>query len=233
MSYSRILVGLAGVLAAGSMQAESWTGQGDLGLTVSRGNTNTDNLLANLKLGRETGKWRLATDAGVLRARSDGVDTANRFGMGGKLDYFFSERSYSYGSVRYDRDDFSSFEYQAVASVGLGRRFIKTEESDLSIELGVGYRRAELSDDATESSAVLRGGLKYRRQLTETTELANDLVIESGEDNTFAKNDFGLRVKINDSLSIKAGLLTLHNSETVGSTRKTNNLTTITVGYSF
>ena len=44
--------------------------------------------------------------------------TANRYEGGASAGFKLDERSYIVGALRYETDDFSPFDYQAVASIG-------------------------------------------------------------------------------------------------------------------
>ena len=85
-----------------------------------------------------------------------------------------------------------------------------------------------------QSSLIGRGLLDLRHQLTDNTELFNTLLVESGKDNTFAQNDLGVSVAMNERFALKAGLQARHNTEVEGdSTRRTDTLTTVNLVYNF
>ena len=54
--------------------------------------------------------------------------TANRYEGGASAGYKLDERSYIVGALRYENDDFSPFDYQAVASIGYG--YTRAQEPD-------------------------------------------------------------------------------------------------------
>src|SRR3546814_11597480 len=63
----------------------------------------------------------------------DGVEeeryelSANRYEIGASSAYKFDPRNYVVGSARYENDDFSPYDYQAIASAGYGHKFIENE----------------------------------------------------------------------------------------------------------
>ena len=59
------------------------------------------------------------------------------------------------------------------------------------------------------------------------------LLIEGGQDNTFAQNDFGVSVAMNSHFALKAGWQARYNSDVAPTKRKTDTLTTMNVVYSF
>jgi putative salt-induced outer membrane protein len=224
--------------------AETWSGTGELGLVISRGNSKTETLNTKLGLGRESGQWNHTAFFAALRSSRDGETTASRYEFGGKSAYKLSELSYAYGSLRYENDDFAPFEYQWTASVGYGRTVIKSDTTELSFEGGPGYRRArprdQISGDSglplrqdSEGDLVLRAAAHFKHRISDTTDLVNATLLEAGDENTFLQNDLGLQVRINARLALKAGFQVRHNTEADVDTRKTDTLTTLNLVYSF
>jgi putative salt-induced outer membrane protein len=225
-------------------QAETWSGTGELGVVISRGNSNTETLNAKLGLGREHGRWKHSLAVAALRSARDGDRTANRYELGGKSDFKMSEASYVYGTMRYENDDFAPFDYQWTAAFGYGRTVIDNERTKLSFEAGPGYRRAQPRDltapisgapiaQDSESELILRAAAQFKHRISDTTELTNATLVESGDDNTFLKNELGVQVRINARLAMKAGYQLRRNSETSGDTRRTDTLTTLNLVYNF
>ena len=73
----------------------------------------------------------------------------------------------------------------------------------------------------------------FSHVLTENTKLVNTFLLESGSDNTFLKNDFGVAVAMNASLALKAGLQARHNTDVAPGIKKTDTLTTMNLVYTF
>ena len=230
--------------------ADGWTGTGELGFALSRGNARSESLNARLAFGREDEQWKHAWHAAALRAKGevsgdfdgDGVAeeryelNANRYELGASSGYKFDPRNSVIGSVRYENDDFSPYEYQATASVNYGRVFVDSERTTFSGEIGPGYRRARsIETGEVESGAIVRGKLDFAHRLTANTELFNVLLVESGSDNTFAQNDLGIAVAMNEAFALKAGLQARHNTDVdaASGVKKTDTLTTLNLVYSF
>lgn len=250
------------VLAAAApfgAQAGDWAGSGELGLAYASGNADSETLNAKLDLKKDDERWLYEVNAAALRASGevdvieadgsvgrDKVTNANRWQVGGKVGYKHTDRLYFFGSGRYDNDDFAPYEWQWIVSAGVGYKFIDTEATQFTGEVGPGWRRtqpidglvtdpppARLVELDAESDAVLRGTLAYKHQLTATTSIVDDFLLESGSDNTFLQNDFGLQVQINESLALKAGVQVRHNTEAPDGVDKTDTLltTNIVVGF--
>lgn len=243
------LIALTPIAAAlpGLARAEGWTGTGELGLAAARGNARSENLNAKLDFVNEDERWKHMFGLSVLRAKGeltadfdgDGVEeerfelTANRWAMGASSALKMNERASWISALRHERDDFGTYESQSTFSLGFGYTFYDRDTGRLHAEVGPGYRRAKLFTGETESSAIVRGLLEASQQLTDNTKLSNTLLVESGEDNTFAQNDLGVAVSMNERLALKVGLQARYNSETSVGTKSTDLLTTMNLVYNF
>ena len=228
--------------------AQGWTGTGEVGIAASRGNARSENINAKLAFAFEDARWKHDFHAAVLRAKGevagdfdgDGVPeerfelSANRYELGASSGFKTGERSRWLAAVRYENDDFAPYSSQATVSVGYGYTFTDTEQTGLSVEIGPGYRRAELAGSGeTESGLIARGKLDWRHALTATTALTNVLLVEAGSDNTFAQDDFGVAVAMNERFALKAGLQVRHNTDVEPGIKRTDSLVTVNLVYTF
>lgn len=229
----QIVAGVALTLLAASAHAE-WKGKGEAGIVFARGNTEADTVNFKLAMSEEVDRWKHALDMSALRATSDGVKSADRFTAGWQSDYKLSERTFSFGALRYERDRFSGFTYQASASAGLGYKFYDTDRTKLSGQVGAGYRR--IRDDVTgvtSGDAVFVAGLDYSKVLTATTNIVDKFHLESGSDNTLLSNFSGVEVKMSTKLALSVGLDVQHNTKPPAPRKKTDTVTTLNLVYAF
>jgi len=231
-----VLAVLACALAPLSASAaeEDWSGSGELGLAISKGNTDSETVVGKFKLAREDDTWRHAVLASFLYGTSDGLENARRYELFGSSGYHFAERHYVFGSGRNERDHFSSDEYQTTIAGGYGFEAFMSEETKLVFEIGPGYRWSKEQDVRVHNNeAIARGFMDFSHQLTETTRLFDTLLVESGGDNTFVRNEFGVQVRMTDALALKAGFEIRHNTDVSDDRRRTDRLTTVNVVYGF
>ena len=239
-------VAIASTFSLAAAASDRWTGQGEFGLVLSKGNA--DNLTVNGKLdfNFEEDKWLYNIYALALRTESSDINTANRYEFGGKAGYKMSERAYLFGSGRYENDDFAPYEYQSTVAAGFGYKAIDSEATKLAFEIAPGYRRYQPVDlfvatpapgsfveQDSEGDFIARGHMTFSHKLTGNTTLFDTLLIESGQDNTFAQNDFGVQVSINEKFAIKTGLQVRHNTDVIAPVKKTDTLTTVNLVYGF
>ena len=245
------------------VQAEdgTWSGSGELGFAMSRGNAKSENLNAKLAFKKEDEVWKHNIFLNALRNKGEvkvtdaagaTVDsyqlTANRYEFGASSGYKLDERSYVVGAIRYENDDFSPYEYQGIFSLGYGYTAIKNERTELAFEVGPGYRRldkrpyatligeppvAAIIDPSAEGQVVGRGLVSFKHKITDNTAFENTLLVEAGSDNTFLQNDAGLAVSMNSKLALKLGYQVRHNSDVSPGTDKTDQLVTTNLVYNF
>ena len=228
-------------------ETEGWKGVGEFGLAITGGNTDTKNVNGKLGLSNENASWKHEAGLALLVAETLDTKTAERYELSWSSGYKLSERSYIAGNLRYENDKFGAFRNQTVAGLSYGYTAIKSEETKLQLEIGAGYRRTQPQDTFVllpsgqlvrtsydkEGDAIARGELNFEHKLTETTQLFNVFLIESGADNTFMQNDLGIAVKISDAFAVKTGFQIRHNSEVVAPQKKTDRLFTTNLVYSF
>lgn len=214
--------------------AEGWHGRGELGFAMSRGNTDTQTFLGKLDFGYSDARRKYAFGAATRYGRNDGEESARRYDAYGTAGIRMNERSYVYGSLRSERDAFASYEYQWTAAAGYGLEALRGEDQRLSLEIGPGYRLAkDQGIRVHHDEAIARGLLDWNYKLTDTASLMNTLLVESGGENTFARNVLGVRVAVSESLAMKAGLETRYNSDADDGLHNTDNLTTLNLVYDF
>ncbi len=230
---------IAGLLMANlstsfAQEESNWSGSGQLGLTATSGNTDTESLTAGLRIKHETEKWINETGLDILRASAEGVDTADRFIVYSKTGYKLSEKDYLFFGSRYENDNFTGFDYTNTSSIGWGHKFYDTETSRLITEIGLGYRIAAIDIDRSEDNGVaLTGKLDYMRQITDTMSFENVTILEATEDNTFIQNDAGFSFKINEKFSVKLAHQLRHNTDAPFGTKNTDTLVSANLVYAF
>ena len=222
----------------------SWSGTAEFGLAIASGNADSETVNGKFAFLREEDRWFYGINAAALRAESDDQLSANRYEAGLKLGYDFTPRAYLFGTLRHENDDFASYEYQSIASLGIGYRFIDREATSLLAEIGPGARRFQpidalvgtppvLTSFDAETNAIVRGSLDFKHQLTANTALTNLLLAESGSGSTFVQNDLGVAVQMSERYALKAGYQLRHTTEVPAGIEKTDTLftTNLVVGF--
>jgi putative salt-induced outer membrane protein len=227
--------------------AQGWSGKGEAGYVMSRGNTDTDSGNAKLDLADVAGDWKHSFHLEGLYGRSGNVTSAERWAMIVQSNFQFTPRAFAFGALHYLQDEFSGFQYQASATTGLGYKFIDSDTDKLTAQLGVGYRRLRpelLTIDAAgavtsrtlgESSgnAIGTAGFDYTHIFNASTKLTNKFLLDTGSGNTSLENDLAVVVNMSKKLALSAGFTYQENTEPPIGLKKVNTLTTLNLVYAF
>ena len=229
-------------LVSTSANAAGWKGQGEAGLVVASGNTDTETLNIGLKFEKSSDLWNHEIGLGAYQASSDGEDTAESLTASYTLKRNLTERSNIFFNLGYLDDDFDGFTEQLSASVGYGYKVIKTDKVTWETGAGVGYRdTSELTinddgsetegDDLSSATFVLRSD--YSNQITATTKFVDTFKAEIGSDNTFIENDASLFVAMSDRFSLKVGFIVRHNTDPASGADETDTISSLSLVYGF
>jgi putative salt-induced outer membrane protein len=236
-----------------------WTGSGELGFASATGNTRSQNVNAKLGLNQENDQWKNAFCIEALRAKSqqrlaDSTGntisqfntTANRYDGGASVGYKLDPRSYIVGAARYEHDEFGANVWQGIVSLGYGYIALKDERTELSFEIGPGYKRYRPADvtllvdgnlvrqqQPTVGEVVARGLVNYKYKLTDNTAFENTLLMEAGSKDTYLQNDAGISVSMTRKMALKVGLQVRHHSDVLPGIKKNATLTTTNLVYNF
>jgi putative salt-induced outer membrane protein len=224
-----------------------WTGKGEAGLVLARGNASTTTANVKLDASDTFDPWKHTVHLAFLYGESTGFSTAQRLEGSWQTDYKFKKSAFVFGAINGEKDHFDGFVYQAAITTGLGYNFIDSETTKLTVRLGAGYRRLQpeqlFRDPDGRVNARIRGeptsdgvgnvGLDYQQQLTRTTKLTDKLLVQSGIQNTAVANDLAVAVNITNALALSVGYGLRYNSNPPVGTRTTDQLTTVNLVYHF
>ena len=247
---SRRISGMTGALVlatAGwsSAALADWSGKGEGGLVLSRGNSDSTSINAKIDAAEEQGDWKNVMFASALYGRNGEFATAQRLEARYEIDHKITQAFDGFVAAHGDKDAFEGFDYQATVSAGVGYQFVNTDATKFSGTLGVGYRRLRpqqlvtdadgrvidrINGDAT-GGAVATAGLALDHQATKTTKLVDKLIVESGASNTSAGNDFAVHVAMSDRLALSVGYGVRYNTDPAPGTKKLDQLTTANIVY--
>jgi putative salt-induced outer membrane protein len=247
------LAGTLGVSAALADDApppappQGWSGKGQAGVVLSRGNSDTDTANAKLDLSDTIGDWKHTVHFEGLYGRSSGITQAERWDAQLQSDYQFSPRMFAFGALHYLDDQFSGFQYQADITTGLGYKVLTTDSDKLTVQVGAGYRRLRPETIVTDSngeviqrvplepegSAVATAGIDYDHDFNASTKITDKFTVAAGSGNTELQDDLALVVSMSKKLALSAGFTLLENTQPPAGLKKVSTLTTLNLVYSF
>jgi putative salt-induced outer membrane protein len=226
---------------------QGWSGKGQAGLVLSRGNTNADSANAKIDLGDLDGPWKQSLHLEGLYSTSNGITAAERWATLLQSNYQFDPRTFAFGALRYTDDEFSGFQYQGSATLGIGYHMLDSKSDQLTGQLGVGYRRLrpeliikdadgaviERIPEQSSGSAVGTAGLDYAHIFNASTKLSEKAQVEAGAGNTQLENDLALVVNMSKTLALSVGYTFIENTSPPAGLKKVDTLTTLNLVYSF
>lgn len=212
---------------------KGWSGKAALGYLATSGNTESSSLNSGFGVAYSVGRWIHGLELKAIHATEDEETTAESYSVGWKTEFNLTDRDFLFGRVNWRKDRFSGYEQQLSETLGYGRRIIDTGVHFLNAEIGAGARQAELVDDTSESDVILRGGVNYRWQFTETAAFTQDLTAESGEENTYIESTTALKASLIGDLALVASYTIKNNSEVPPGSENTDRLTALSLEYAF
>lgn len=239
MKSSGLSVLVALLLAAPAMAAEeeapvdAWAGKASLGYLATSGNTENTNLNSGFEIGYTTGNWQHIFDASAIHATEDRTTTAEAYAAGWKSERKLSDANFLYGRLGWRKDRFSGYDQQFSQTLGYGRRILKTERHRLNAEIGAGARQSDLADGTTESETIVTGGVYYKWQFSETAAFTQDVLVESGSENTYLQSKTALSARLIGDLALVASYTIKSNTEVPVGTEKTDTFTALSLEYAF
>ncbi len=244
---------VASVLSAAAAADTAPIGPGDptwairsvLGYTKTGGNT--DNSAGNLLFhaAHAMGDWKLLFGVEGLYGSTRGETTAQAWDAYLQANYSLTPRFYWYVGGRYDDDRFSGFAYQAALKTGFGYKFIDSDTTKLTAQIGAGYRRLRpeilVKDDigavisrteqAGTGDAIVDAGVVFEHDFNPSTKLLAAATVQSGKENTLTNANVALQVKMTDRLALSAGYKVVDNSSPPPGSGRRDTLTTLGLVY--
>ena len=138
------------------------TGKLAAGYTFTSGNSSTRsfNLALALQYDPRT-KNLVKADAFYLRNTEEGASTVDRTFAHLRDEYSFQPRWFAFGDAQFLRDRFNQIDSLFAPTAGVGIRLIKTQERELSADLGAGVVIEKDTDQDRTSSGAVRAGESF------------------------------------------------------------------------
>jgi putative salt-induced outer membrane protein len=218
---------------AAEEEESPWSGAVSLGYLSTSGNTETTSYNTKLRVGYVSDGWEHS-----LRAAANGADeseqtTAEAYQAGWKSEYSFTEHDFVFGTVDWRKDRFSGVDEQLTEAIGYGRRLIDTEKHLLSVGVGVGHRSADLADGTSESGVIGRGSIDYNWTWNETAGFDQNVIVESGSDNTYIESVSAVRARLFGDFAVVLSYTIKHNTDVPIGSENTDRLSAVSIEYAF
>jgi putative salt-induced outer membrane protein len=223
-----------GMEPPGGEEKGELTGEGGLGMAVNRGNTDSENLNAKLRLAYQVERWKHQFALEARKNTENEITIGERYLFTAKTDYNFSEHAYSFGALRYDDDRFSGFAYQSSLTAGIGWHAIDSDKTKFDLEIGAGHKESKLETGLmTDKETIGRLGEHYETRLTDTTRIIQDLLIEGSSGQTTTELNTALNVAMNSHLALQLSFGVKRTSNPPPGLEDTDSVSAVNLVYSF
>ncbi len=228
------------LLATGAMAEEQappppegWSGSVAAGYAAVRGNseTTTANFKGEVLYDHE--RWHHSALATALGVSQDGETSSEAYKAQVKTKYDLSQAVYTFGSLEWNKDRFSSYDHQIFEVGGIGWRIFHTQSQELSLEAGVGATQSQLQDGTDNNEVVGRLGADYQWHISENALFSEKLASTTGSDNTYIESLTELKAGVIGNLALVLGYLVKHNTDVLPGSDKTDTQTSISLEYKF
>ena len=220
-----------------------WTGTVTANATITRGNSNTDNVGISINAERRAEKDRITLNAGYLYGRQedpttgDESTTTDNWFLFGKYDYFFSPKFYGFGSSRVERDRIALLDLRFTPAGGVGYQWVEREDFRFSTEAGLAwvYEDFANTDDGNDYFAARLAYRLDKRLNEKVTAFHNLEYIPSIEDlDVFNVNaDAGVRASLTARMFAEIKLEWRYDSEPAPGAGKNDLRYLVGVGWTF
>lgn len=229
---------------------ESWDGQ--IAFSASSATGNTENTVLGLAFDarRIHGRYTHDIQSGINYVESSKTNddgdrvserTQDRWFAQYRLEAQTADRTFVYGRVRYEEDQFSGFENRVFLGAGIGHNWIETDGMKWSVLAGPGYQYAELerSEDTEMTEAddpsglAVYAGSVFNWDVRENVVFDHSLDATWTEDNTTAETVFGLKTKLTESISSRLNYRIKHETDPPENREATDTLLSASVVYGF
>jgi putative salt-induced outer membrane protein len=238
----RTLCALAFLMLSGSALAQApatappdpFVGNVSLGYLATAGNTDSNNGNFSFEVTWDLdGPWKHDWNALAISARTNGVTTAESYSAGYKAMRDFSETSYLFFSADWRQDLFSGYDRQASQAIGYGRRRIDNDRHTLAVEGGAGTKQSDLITGEELDEAIIRGGLEYLLNISETSQFSQKLLLEQGDENRYTESTSALKASVVGNIAIVFSITIKNNSDVPVGIEDTDRFTAVSLEYGF
>lgn len=213
---------------------KKYSGNIDLGATLSQGNSREQSLQANANLTYNFTK----NVKNILRSRAENkklndIRTKEEYFVNNQTRQNIGIHNFRFAELEFISDRFGGYNYRTSQTIGLGRRLIDKKDIQLSIQIGTGLRQSKLTDDEKINSATIRVGSNFLIKFNDTLSFEEVLDISGDQTAVITRSDANLKITLHKTLYLKLGVLLNHVSKVPVGREKTDVTTALKLGYEF
>lgn len=221
-----------------------WRAALGVGASHAGGNTREASLSLTADAVRATARDKISLYGNAQYARSEGVTTSDQGRLGGRWDDDLDAHWFGFVGLDFERNRFANVKLRGLASAGLGRHLLKSEDHGFDVFAGLGvsedrYVEPTLIDGRVRGAyryASLLLGEESTHRLSESTSFKQRLALVPNLRNRGeyrANWDAGLAVAMSKTMNLNLGFALTHNSEPGPGRKSTDTLLTTGISVKF
>jgi putative salt-induced outer membrane protein len=222
---------------------EQWHGKGEVGASLSTGNSNDTGVTLALTLERKGIDWQHKLRGRLDYQRSNGHTSREQYVLGYEPRYQIHSDLFAYGFVQYEHDKLQGLASRYSASGGLGYQLIDRPDLHLAVKAGPSFRHTDYAGGQTQDSVGALAGLDFDWQIAKRLKFTQDanmvadtggsavVIVDSAA--TSVKLVSGLEAKVSDRLTTKLSYAVDYNSNPPVGAVGTDTLSRFTLVYGF
>jgi len=208
----------------------------DLGLTINRGNTDSQNILLSAGTRVKVGIHRHLAELTFRREQTDGSRSKEQDLLNYQYNWIFEDPWYTGLAASYERDPFRELDYRHIVTALFGRDIYNSNGRLLSINVGIGFS-AEKIARISDSGAVGTWNLIYNQDIVgggikffHNQNLAYQFF---GNNNTIFKTNTGFKFNVVKDIYAKISLRYDYETEPAVGTSADDTTLSIGIGAKF
>lgn len=187
---------------------DGWDAALDLGLTLTRGNSDTSLFTTNLALTKKVDTSEQLAGLSYAFGGQDGDVVTDELSGFYNFNKLLTNNNYYGFRLEGRRDDIAQIDYRIQATVLYGKYFIKNDDTTFSVEGGPGFT-TESFDGEDQNNAHIYIGENYSNKLTSNTTLTQSLATYTDLDDLSGYNfvfSIALETQMNEAMSLKISI---------------------------
>lgn len=212
---------------------EGWSGKGEIGGSISTGNTDDMGGVISLALEKQTPVWGHDLNVTIDAKEEDGKTTKDRYFGAYSLQRKLTPKLYVVGVLWGERDRFAGFNYRFSESLGVGYRVFDSPKLKLRLEGGPSVRQAEYLMTGKETTVAARAAGYLSWQFMPRVEFSQSLVTYLEKHNSTVLASTALTTKLQKQVSARASYEVRHEQDPPDDREQTDTTTRLTVVFNF
>jgi putative salt-induced outer membrane protein len=213
---------------------QGWTGEGQVGGSLTSGNTEDTAFNLGLALNREGLMWNHHVNAIADFQKTDGATTREAFRTSYQLDYRISNLWFAYGLFQWERDKFALLDRRFTESLGIGYTVLSAAPFSLIVDGGVALRQTQyITPDNEESDVAGRVTAKFGWDIRPNVRFTEEAGGLFGGTTSTIYSRTALTVGLFGALSARAAFDVNYESNPPPDVETTDTITRFALVYSF